>query len=82
MEDPHPSVVLFGKTKDSVSGGQVNYAVVATALVPAFDEEHQPSLQEPQVEAPDLGEGLEEQEFCLEGGRFWISSRRSRSHTC
>ena len=62
-------VVLFGKTKDSISGDQVKYAVVATALVPVFDEDHQPPLQEPPtevVEAPDWGEGLEESEFPLE----------------
>eukprot|EP00435_Cladocopium_sp_Y103_P050550 s148_g15.t1 len=62
-------VVLFGKTKDSISGDQVKYAVVATALVPVFDEDHQPPLQEPPtevVEAPDWGEGLEESEFSLE----------------
>ena len=63
-------VVLFGETKDSISGDQVKYAVVATALVPVFDEDHQPPLQEPPtevVEAPDWGEGLEESEFPLEG---------------
>lgn len=51
-------MVLFGNEKDDITGKDVKYAVVGTALVPKFDEETQPPLEkEPKehVEVPDWG---------------------------
>ena len=61
-------VVLFGETKDDITGTDVKYAVVGTALVPHFREETQPPMKsEPveDVEIPNWGEGLDEMEYPL-----------------
>ena len=61
-------VVLFGETKDDITGKDVKYAVVGTALVPHFREETQPPMKsEPveDVEIPNWGEGLDEIEYPL-----------------
>lgn len=64
-------VVLLGNAKDDITGKDVKYAVVGTALVPKFEEETQPPLEKKPreyVEVPDWGEGLEECEYPLESG--------------
>lgn len=61
-------VVQFTKTKDKVSGADAKYAVIATALVPVFEMEHEDPLPEgtPDVaDNEDWGEGLEEEDFPL-----------------
>ena len=66
-------VVQFGKTRDAVTNVDVKYAVVATALVPRFEtpETHEDGKIPPheKVEIPDWGEGLNEEEFPLDGAR-------------
>ena len=66
-------IVQFGKTRDAVTNVDVKYAVVATALVPRFetpetDEDGKIHPHE-KVEIPDWGEGLNEEEFPLDGVR-------------
>ena len=66
-------IVQFGKTRDAVTDVDVKYAVVATALVPRFetpetDEDGKIHPHE-KVEIPDWGEGLNEEEFPLDGVR-------------
>ena len=62
-------VVQFTKTKDRVSGSDAKYAVVATALVPVFEPDHEdppPEHTEDVIENEDWGEGLEEKDFPVE----------------
>ena len=62
-------VVQFTKTKDKVSGSDARYAVIATALVPVFEPEHEDPLPEGTsdvVENEDWGEGLDEKDFPLD----------------
>ena len=61
-------VVQMTKTKDPVSGLDVKYVVVATALVPFFESFHKdplPTETPDLVESEDWGEGLDEKEFPL-----------------
>ena len=63
-------VVQFKETRDDVTHVSVKYAVVATALVPRFEEietqkDYGDALHE-DVEKPDWGEGLTEEEFEIE----------------
>ena len=70
-------IIQLGGTKDDVTGLDVKYALVGTALVPVFehyppshkvqdDEEKTPFLEE--IVEPSWGEGLDEEEFALEIG--------------
>lgn len=61
-------VVQMVPSKDKVSGMDVKYAVVATALVPVFEnleDPKDPELVPDEIEWPDCGEGLEEEDFPL-----------------
>ena len=63
-------VVQFKETRDDVTHVNVKYAVVATALVPRFEEietqkDYGDALHE-DVEKSDWGEGLAEEEFEIE----------------
>ena len=61
-------VVQMVPSKDRVSGSDVKYAVVATALVPVFEtleDPKEPDLVPEEIELPNWGEGLDEQDFPL-----------------